>query len=423
MMSGVYKDEVKMTMICAYRTGFCRRRLRPTPFIAVPAGVLAALVRNSLPVSVCGATLLVLLICVAPALAEGPDKGGQAHALGRFINSVPAQPSRDVATHELASPARLPSVSSPPTAVAREIPSPSTQPVLELSHFIFTKIKPSEISSPQVFRPTTAIAEPAKQRNDEPARTLNWANFIKTMPFDTRESNSPAAQPNESSASSTTHDAAQALFAKGDESEQLASLDYRQQPEGNRGTNGHPHVLVRLVQPPENEVAPKTDEEIQQGTVVGQNSKEVNPNGLKPICAVSVNIRKSVGLLPPNYAAARFEQGAKDETACREHVDVVFSWEASALCHNPLYFEEANVERYGYRTPYLQPVVSAANFFARIPALPYLMGADRPRDCIYTLGYYRPGSYAPYRIQHVPLSVRGGIYEAGVLTGLFYLIP
>jgi hypothetical protein len=101
-----------------------------------------------------------------------------------------------------------------------------------------------------------------------------------------------------------------------------------------------------------------------------------------------------------------------------------FTWKASALCHQPLYFEDVQLERYGHSWgPYLQPLASGANFFLSVPALPYKMGLYPPCECIYTLGYYRPGSCAPYMIDPFPLSIRAALAEGGVWTGMVFLIP
>ena len=108
----------------------------------------------------------------------------------------------------------------------------------------------------------------------------------------------------------------------------------------------------------------------------------------------------------------------------RQWVESTYTWTASALCHKPLYFEEEQLERYGHSAgPYVQPIVSGAHFFATIPLLPYKMGINPPDECQYALGYYRPGNCAPYLVSPFPLSVRGGLIQAGVATGLVFLIP
>jgi hypothetical protein len=77
-----------------------------------------------------------------------------------------------------------------------------------------------------------------------------------------------------------------------------------------------------------------------------------------------------------------------------------YCWEAPALCYGPLYFEENNLERYGYSQTYLrslQPLASSAQFFTTSFMLPYLLFAEPPCECVYTLGEYRPGSCVPFQ--------------------------
>jgi hypothetical protein len=98
---------------------------------------------------------------------------------------------------------------------------------------------------------------------------------------------------------------------------------------------------------------------------------------------------------------------------------VTFTWTASATCNKPLYFDDVQLENYGHSWgPYVQPLVSGVHFFATIPLLPYKMAIDPPGECVYTLGYYRPGSCAPYQLDPFPLSVRAALVEAGFWTGL-----
>jgi hypothetical protein len=108
----------------------------------------------------------------------------------------------------------------------------------------------------------------------------------------------------------------------------------------------------------------------------------------------------------------------------RNWVSMTMTWKASNLCHKPLYFEEVNLERYGHTAgPVLQPVVSSAHFFLNIAVLPYKMGVHTPCECQYALGYYRPGNCAPWIVPPVPISLRGGLTQAAVMTGMFWAIP
>lgn len=108
----------------------------------------------------------------------------------------------------------------------------------------------------------------------------------------------------------------------------------------------------------------------------------------------------------------------------RNWTPTTMTWKASNLCHKPLYFEEVNLERYGHTAgPVLQPLVSSAHFFGNIIVLPYKMGVHGPTECQYSLGYYRPGNCAPWIVPPVPISLRGGLYQAAAVTGAFWLIP
>lgn len=107
----------------------------------------------------------------------------------------------------------------------------------------------------------------------------------------------------------------------------------------------------------------------------------------------------------------------------REFAGTNFTWTASNLCHNPLYFEQPGLERYGHTIGPLQPVLSGAQFLMTIPALPMLMAIDPPNECEYALGFYRPGSCAPRKWSPIPYSTRGALVTGGVATALVFLIP
>jgi hypothetical protein len=143
----------------------------------------------------------------------------------------------------------------------------------------------------------------------------------------------------------------------------------------------------------------------------------------RPITSLSAAIRPIANQLPPDFAEAHF-RSPRSHGDSRPWHDTLYFWEPPALCHRPLYFEEANLERYGYGLPpVFQPVVSGTRFLATTAALPYLMTAQSPRDCVYTLGRDRPGSLAPRRPHYPELRPAAGAAEVGAAAGLILLIP
>ena len=108
----------------------------------------------------------------------------------------------------------------------------------------------------------------------------------------------------------------------------------------------------------------------------------------------------------------------------RRFATTTFTWKAAGYCHKPLYFEDWQLERYGHsHGPLADPFFSAAHFFTTLPVLPYKMGVELPWECVYPLGYYRPGNCAPWTVPAIPISVRGMAVEAATVTGLVFLFP
>ena len=105
----------------------------------------------------------------------------------------------------------------------------------------------------------------------------------------------------------------------------------------------------------------------------------------------------------------------------RDWAPTTFTWKATGTCFKPLYFQDVQLERYGHSwNPVVQPFMSAAHFFISVPLLPYKMGLNSPCECEYTLGYYRPGSCAPYMIEPIPFSLRAAAFEALGATGFAF---
>jgi len=152
-----------------------------------------------------------------------------------------------------------------------------------------------------------------------------------------------------------------------------------------------------------------------------------------PITELSVDIsppkptEDQVVDLPPDDAAQKFADFGPPidgRIAYRGWPVAPFGWEATGYCHQPLYFQQINVERYGYGHHHvLQPFVCAAHFFGTIPTIPYQVVAMPPHECVYTLGKYRPGNLVPYRHQWIPLRLDASAAQVGTVAGLILLIP
>ena len=108
----------------------------------------------------------------------------------------------------------------------------------------------------------------------------------------------------------------------------------------------------------------------------------------------------------------------------RDFTESIVTWKASGACHKPLYFEDVQLERYGHELgPVVQPVISTARFFGDVVVLPYKMGINPMNECQYSLGYYRPGSCAPWSVGPVPISLRGALMQAKVISGAALALP
>lgn len=157
------------------------------------------------------------------------------------------------------------------------------------------------------------------------------------------------------------------------------------------------------------------DEELGGGTMP---ERCPSPRDLKPINQITHRIAAEPGLFPQECVLSD-EPFVPRNFAC-----TVFTWKASALCHKPLYFQQAKLERYGHTFgPVLTPVLSTGHFFVSVFALPYKIGMNPPWECMYPLGWYRPGSCAPYTLGPVPISLRGAALQGLVTTGLWFLFP
>lgn len=143
-----------------------------------------------------------------------------------------------------------------------------------------------------------------------------------------------------------------------------------------------------------------------------------DPNDMPSILDVPYKVVPKPGLFPERCPLP------EDDYVRKAPTPIEFTWKASSLCYKPLYFEDPQLERHGhYCHPLLVPFTARARFLLTIPVLPYLMGVYPPNECIYDLGHYRPGDCAPNILNPIPISLRGGLMQAGAVVGAAAIIP
>ena len=97
---------------------------------------------------------------------------------------------------------------------------------------------------------------------------------------------------------------------------------------------------------------------------------------------------------------------------------IMYHWAASNLYHNPLYFEDPALERYGHTyNKFLQPFASAGRMTAQLVGLPYQMAIDPKNRRRYSLGWIRPGDCAPKLKYQVPLNRKAALVQGAAVLG------
>ncbi len=96
------------------------------------------------------------------------------------------------------------------------------------------------------------------------------------------------------------------------------------------------------------------------------------------------------------------------------------------ICYQPLYFEDPNLERCGQTKGCLTELCSIACFAGRIPALPYLMTAQSPHQCVRALpdcpACHRFGRDA-YFPKPDEVNLAGVAVQSAATVGLVFLLP
>jgi hypothetical protein len=111
---------------------------------------------------------------------------------------------------------------------------------------------------------------------------------------------------------------------------------------------------------------------------------------VRPLAEIDVARPTMSGDVPADLSAGLFSP-----TAVRRSNEpvTIFSWTPTNLRHQPLYFEDAALERYGQRVhPPGQPFLSATRFYGTFAVMPVKLLIDPPHA---TRAPHWPGSLAP----------------------------
>ncbi len=171
----------------------------------------------------------------------------------------------------------------------------------------------------------------------------------------------------------------------------------------------------------------KGNKEAANNANTGKGITPVQSGGLR-LSVDRVNISTvtiGTGQLPEDTAAKRSVASSPLlDGQSRGIVAQQVNWRPAAICHLPLYFEDAMLERHGHvRWGCAQPIVSGTKFLATIPLLPYISTLQPPCQPRYTLGHFRPGNCAPALKDHLPWDRRAATVEVVSLGAFFWAAP
>lgn len=170
-----------------------------------------------------------------------------------------------------------------------------------------------------------------------------------------------------------------------------------------------------------NETTMQESEESADGTLTPLQNRALTVEVLR------VNIAQGeigTGRLPESVDKPTTDPSFLPDGLARGVMRKQVNWQPTNIAYNPLYFEDAMLERHGHvRFGCLQPLASGAKFFTTIPLLPYLHTLKPKHSCQYALGHYRPGTCAPLLKDHLPYDRNAAAVELSAVAGFFWAAP
>ena len=154
-------------------------------------------------------------------------------------------------------------------------------------------------------------------------------------------------------------------------------------------------------------------------TAIAQDEPPVTQSPFTSLSQISLARTDSNGAIPP----LTVDPAVIAPSPVRPVQPMCVQWQAAALCHRPLSFEDVSLERYGHtKQPELaESLLAGSRYFGRLAILPYKMGVDCPHDCEYAAGFARPGNCARPVKEHLPASAKGLLFESLAVSGIVFV--
>jgi hypothetical protein len=335
---------------------------------------------------------------------------------------------------EVSRPAPFPDQAPPELRLLETIPSTGSEPRQSLESLLPTQADPQDPSLPEGLewvgpashdRPTSSTLAPLfgdDQQGAQPAFKVITSSAVTTTVKLPGEP--PAAEPG------------RILFEPGDRDVAAAPLA----PPSEAALDEPALDLTLPVEEQpidEGSSAPEPDPEDRRRTASGlrTSSSEIRPiTSIQPYYDYDPDGRDPCELCPqpegcepdPRLQCPEPALVPVSGTGERFFPHLEYRWAASNLHHNPLYFENPLLERYGHvhYSDCVEPAFSVARFGVQVLSLPYQLALDPVCRDQYALGWYRPGDFTPKLIYQPPLNgiAAATAVESYIYLGLF-LIP
>jgi hypothetical protein len=142
---------------------------------------------------------------------------------------------------------------------------------------------------------------------------------------------------------------------------------------------------------------------------------------VRPMSEIPAKLPTDQGRLPTDCSTELFTSA---EVISSLEVNRQFHWRPTNFFHQPLYFDDQPLERYGQSSHrLLQPAISGVHFFSNIAIVPYKMGFNGTHDCVTPLGYGRPGNRVPCVSERYPFTIKGALLQAGTVCAMVFGLP